>query len=309
MFNFQMSREEVEKLLDLQVQTGNMSEQLKEEKLREFDMLTQQRAGGVPNQQYGQMNGMPNQQFGQVNEMPGQADRVKYPRIKPQEGYLNTPEMIGTLVIAILIVVAAKKGSAAFVGLLMGILFTYIGVKIIFKDRKEGKRIQFISIVAAIVGVLMLGYGFFKIFGSDGAQSEFDRIGNAILPFIIIGVGFAIIIGYAVSVSAMKKRYTIPVQATCIQLVIPRNGARSPRMRAPMYEYWYNGEKRRTFKNVFSNRGNPAINEIREIYVSATDDGGYYDPVGSKTQFIFTILIGLIFIVIGGIVVYLSYFR
>ena len=277
MFNFQMSREEVEKLLDLQVQTGNMSEQLKEEKLREFDMLMQQRKGGV-----------------------------KYPRIKPQEGYLNTPEMIGTLVIAILIVVAAKKGSAAFVGLLMGILFTYIGVKIIFKDRKEGKRIQFISIVAAIVGVLMLGYGFFKIFGSDGAQSEFDRIGNAILPFIIIGVGFAIIIGYAVSVSAMKKRYTIPVQATCIQLVIPRNGARSPRMRAPMYEYWYNGEKRRTFKNVFSNRGNPAINEIREIYVSATDDGGYYDPVGSKTQFIFTILIGLIFIVIGGIVVYLS---
>lgn len=280
MFNFQMSREEVEKLLELQVQTGNMSEQLKEEKLREFDMLMQQRTGGV-----------------------------KYPRIKPQEGYLNTPEMIGTLVIAILIVVAAKKGSAAFVGLLMGILFTYIGIKIIFKDRKEGKRIQFIPIVAAIVGVLMMGYGFFKIFGSDGAQSEFDRIGNAILPFIIIAVGFALIIGYAVSVNSLKKRYTIPVQATCIQLVIPRNGARSPRMRAPMYEYWYNGEKRRTFKNVFSNRGNPAVNEVREIYVSANDDGGYYDPVGSKTQFIFTILIGLIFIVIGGIVVYLSYFR
>ena len=32
MFNMQMSREEVEKILDLQIQTGNMSEKLKEEK-------------------------------------------------------------------------------------------------------------------------------------------------------------------------------------------------------------------------------------------------------------------------------------
>ena len=115
MFNFQMSREEVEKLLDLQVQTGNMSEQLKEEKLREFDMLMQQRAGGVPNQQYGQMNGMQGQQFGQVNEMPGQADRVKYPRIKPQEGYLNTPEMIGTLENTVYLQSAADARQLSYV--------------------------------------------------------------------------------------------------------------------------------------------------------------------------------------------------
>ena len=279
MFNMQMSREEVEKILDLQIQTGNMSEKLKEEKLREYDMLVQQRTEG-------------------------------YPRIKTDsESYLNTPEMLGTVVVAILIVIAAMKDSVAFVGLLMGILFTYIGVKIIYKDRKAGKGLNYISVIATIAGILMTGYGFFKLFGGKGAQSEFDRIGNMILPFIIIGVGLGIIIGFAISINRMKTKYTIPVQATCIQLVIPRNASGSPRMRSPIYEYSYNGETRRTYRNVFSNRGNPAIDEVREIYVSDIDDGGYYDPVGSKTQFIFATLMSLIFIVIGGIVVYLSYFR
>ena len=89
MMNFEMNRDQVEKLLDLQVRTGNMSEKIKEEKLREYDMLMQQRNGGAPGQpqynqsqynqpQFGQPGGMPGQpqynqpQFGQPGEMPGQ---------------------------------------------------------------------------------------------------------------------------------------------------------------------------------------------------------------------------------------------
>ena len=192
MMNFEMNRDQVEKLLDLQVRTGNMSEKMKEEKLREYDMLMQQRNGGAPGQpqynqpQYGQPGGMPDQpQFNQ--QQFNQPDNGSYPRIKPHsEGYLNGVEMIAVLILAILVVIAGKMGSASMLGLTMGILFTYIGAKIIIKDLNAGRSINYISVIAVIVGVLMLAYGFFKLFASSEAQDSLDNAGNRILPFFII---------------------------------------------------------------------------------------------------------------------------
>ena len=333
MMNFEMNRDQVEKLLDLQVRTGNMSEKMKEEKLREYDMLMQQRNGGAPGQpqynqpqynqpQYGQPGGMPDQpqynqpQFEQPGEMPGQPqfnqpDNGSYPRIKPHsEGYLNGVEMIAVLILAILVVVAGKMGSASMLGLTMGILFTYIGAKIIIKDLNAGRSVNYISVIAVIVGVLMLAYGFFKLFASSEAQDSLDNAGNRILPFFIIVMGFAIIIGSFIRSSSMKKRYNIPVQATCVQLVIPRHaGNHSPRTRSPIYEYWYNGELRRTFMPFFTNRGLPAVDEVREIFVSEGEDGGFYDPKLTGAVLVGATLLGSFFILMGGLVVFLTYFR
>ena len=333
MMNFEMNRDQVEKLLDLQVRTGNMSEKMKEEKLREYDMLMQQRNGGAPGQpqynqpqynqpQYGQPGGMPDQpqynqpQFEQPGEMPGQPqfnqpDNGSYPRIKPHsEGYLNGVEMIAVLILAILVVIAGKMGSASMLGLTMGILFTYIGAKIIIKDLNAGRSVNYISVIAAIVGVLMLAYGFFKLFASSEAQDSLDNAGNRILPFFIIVMGFAIIIGSFIRSSSMKKKYNIPVQATCVQLVIPRHaGNHSPRTRSPIYEYWYNGELRRTFMPFFTNRGLPAVDEVREIFVSEGEDGGFYDPKLTGAVLVGATLLGSFFILMGGLVVFLTYFR
>ena len=333
MMNFEMNRDQVEKLLDLQVRTGNMSEKMKEEKLREYDMLMQQRNGGAPGQpqynqpqynqpQYGQPGGMPDQpqynqpQFEQPGEMPGQPqfnqpDNGSYPRIKPHsEGYLNGVEMIAVLILAILVVIAGKMRSASMLGLTMGILFTYIGAKIIIKDLNAGRSVNYISVIAAIVGVLMLAYGFFKLFASSEAQDSLDNAGNRILPFFIIVMGFAIIIGSFIRSSSMKKRYNIPVQATCVQLVIPRHaGNHSPRTRSPIYEYWYNGELRRTFMPFFTNRGLPAVDEVREIFVSEGEDGGFYDPKLTGAVLVGATLLGSFFILMGGLVVFLTYFR
>ena len=350
MMNFEMNRDQVEKLLDLQVRTGNMSEKIKEEKLREYDMLMQQRNGGAPGQpqynqpQFGQPGGMPGQpqynqpqfgqpgempgqpqynqpQFGQPGEMPGQPqfnqqqfnqpDNGRYPRIKPHpEGYLNGVEMIAVLILAILVVVAGKMGSASMLGLTMGIIFTYIGAKIIIKDLNAGRSINYISVIAVVVGVLMLVYGFFKLFASSEAQDSLDNAGNRILPFFIIVIGFAIIIGSFIRSSSMKKKYNIPVQATCVQLVIPRHASNhSPRTRSPIYEYWYNGELRRTFMPYFTNRGLPAVDEVREIFVSEGDDGGFYDPKLTGAVLVGATLLGSFFILMGGLVVFLTYFR
>lgn len=343
MMNFEMNRDQVEKLLDLQVRTGNMSEKIKEEKLREYDMLMQQRNGGAPGQpqynqpqfgQPGEMSGQPqfNQQhfnqpqynqsqFGQPGGMPGQPefnqqqfnqpDNGRYPRIKPHpEGYLNGVEMIAVLILAILVVVAGKMGSASMLGLTMGIIFTYIGAKIIIKDLNAGRSINYISVIAVVVGVLMLVYGFFKLFASSEAQDSLDNAGNRILPFFIIVIGFAIIIGSFIRSSSMKKKYNIPVQATCVQLVIPRHASNhSPRTRSPIYEYWYNGKLRRTFMPYFTNRGLPAVDEVREIFVSEGEDGGFYDPKLTGAVLVGATLLGSFFILMGGLVVFLTYFR
>ena len=45
MLNFQMSRDDVERLLDMQVSAGRITPQLKEERLREYDMKVQQMNG------------------------------------------------------------------------------------------------------------------------------------------------------------------------------------------------------------------------------------------------------------------------
>ena len=140
--NLQMSRDDVERLLDLQVRAGRMTPEMKEEKMREYDMKVQQagmsgqqmygqQAGMSGQQMYGQQAGMPGQQmYGQqagmsgqqmydqsygMNSnqtvMNGQPQNDRYPRIKPHaQGYLNGPEMIGILVLAVVLLILCYHG-------------------------------------------------------------------------------------------------------------------------------------------------------------------------------------------------------
>ena len=109
MFNFQMTRDDVEKLLDLQVRQGRITPQLKEERLREYDM------------KMAQMNRQP------VSTQP---ENNKYPRIGEPQGILKGPEMVAVLVIGVAIVVAAKMNLPWLLGVLSGVLFGYIGIRL-----------------------------------------------------------------------------------------------------------------------------------------------------------------------------------
>ena len=301
MLNFQMSRDDVERLLDMQVSAGRITPQLKEERLREYDMKVQQMNGQQSGMQSQQMY---NQTYGINNQQPQEQQvNQKYPRVGPAQGYLNGPEMIGIFVLAIALIVAAKMDLGWLIGVIAGVMFSYVGIKVLVKDIKNGHGVSYIPVVAGLCGIGLLAWGIFNLIGSASMKESFETAGNMALPFISIAIGLIIIVGSIISGNSSKKKFTVPVQATCIELRSPRTGHSVPARLSPVYEYWYNGEMRRVTNNSFSNRGNPRAGEVREIFVSQSGEYGYYDPIRTNRNIIGASLLGAFFIAMGTIVV------
>lgn len=290
----EMNRDDVERLLDLQVRAGRLTPEMKEEKLREYDMMVQQRGGGP---------GGANYQQGGANYQP---ENDRYPRIKPHpEGYLNGPEMIAFLVLAIVIIIAAKMNCGWLMELTMGIMFSYVSVRILTKDIKAGKGASYIPVIAGICGVGMLALGIFTLFGTEEMKVAFDSYSDIFLCSTMLIVGAGMIIGNIISRCSAKKKYTYAVQAKCIQLLSPRDGHNVPRRLSPVYEFYYNGKTHRVMNSSFSNRGNPRAGEVREIFINPENLDGYYDPKRSNAISIGIALIGCFFIVMTVLVMYL----
>ncbi|SEP99870.1 hypothetical protein SAMN02910369_01007 [Lachnospiraceae bacterium NE2001] len=311
MFNLQMTRDDVEKLLDLQVRQGRITPQLKEERLREYDMKMAQMNGipygGMPEQsnqpQYGmpnpQMNGQQlyNQQY-TVNGQPVSTQPVnnKYPRIGEPQGILKGPEMVAVLVIGVAIVVAAKMNLPWLLGILSGVLFGYIGIRLFIRENQIGKGHSAYSIISTLCGIVLTAWGLFNLLGSADAKAAFDSHNDLFLIITFIIVGLGMIIGSLVSSSKSKNKYTVPVQATCIELKTPRNGSGVPVKLSPVYEFYYNGETRRVFRSTYTSKHNPAAGEVREIFIDPEDLDGYYEPIRDKKNSAGLCVLGAFFV-------------
>ena len=294
-----MNRNDVEKWLDLQVMAGRMSPELKEEKLREYDLKTQQiqaqQGGQSINSQYNQYN---NQFGGQYEQHDVRYNASPFEKPKAQSNYLSTPEMIIVLILAIAITVAALKDSGTLMLFLAGILFTYIGIRVIARDVKDKRSVSYVPVIAGICGIGMIALAGFQLMGTEEMKKTYESYTGTIACVSVIVVGIGIIIGNLISRSSAQKKYTQPVTAKCVQLLTPRNGSGVPVKLTPLYEFYYNGETRRIMNSFYSNRGNPRVGEEREIFINHELDG-YYDPKRSKVNSIFLIILSLFFIFMG----------
>ncbi|MCR5227871.1 MAG: hypothetical protein K6E27_11715 [Eubacterium sp.] len=360
MFNLKMTRDDVEKLLDLQVRAGRITPELKQERLLEYDRKVAEMKGepyvgpdsqygqqgyGMPDQQYGQGGyGIPNQPqynqpeftggyapneqamnnqqaaynqqnvYNQQNIINGQAvnfqsnpgmNSGKYPRVGQPQGLLTGPEMIGTVIAAIGIVVAAKMDLGWLLGILAGFIFAYIGIRVFLKEREVGRGHSLVGIIAPLCGFAMLAWGLFSLIGGEAAEEFFESHNDVILLSTFFVVGFGLTIGGFVSNNKAKNKYTVPVQATCIELISSPTDHSVPIKLTPVYEYFYNGETHRVSNGTYSNKGNPRAGEVREIFINPEDLYGYYDPIRSGKLAIGSCILGLFFVGMAVLVFFL----
>ena len=293
--NFQMSREDVEKLLDLKVSAGQMTPQRKAQLMQEYDArVSGTYQQGIQNQQFTSQQytdqGFPNQQ-GTAYANP--------PRIQTS-GALGGRDIIIAFILGALIVIAAKLNLSWLVGVATGILFIYIPAILIFKEMKKEKKHLGIPIIFVICGVLMFAYGIFDLVGSNETKASFDDFGGKMVPFIMILVGIGMLVGHFINRNRLKKYCTQPVQATCVELIRPRSGHNTyPRRFTPLYEFYYNGEYKRLMNGTITSRGYPQAGEVREIYIDPVHLDEYYDPKMLNGILINVILLSTFFIGMG----------
>lgn len=306
-----IDRAGVEQILDLQVNAGRITPQIKEERLREYDAKVQQ----MTQQQYGdQMQGP--QQYGSQIQGPQQGERgsldngqpVRYPYIgkSDTEQYLNGIEMVALLgMVAILLKAVADK-STFMLEFIMGLMFAFVSVKIITKDIEKGRKLSYIPVIAGIVGFGMLGLAFYTKYGSAAFKDSVSAHNDLIGSICIIALGAALIIGNLLSKRNSSKVYTVPVQAVCVELKSPAHGSHVPSKLSPVYEYTYNGVTQRSQVGYFSTKGYPRAGETREIFINPERPGGCLDPVMSKSTSFGLAFLGGFFIVMGVLVLILG---
>ena len=326
----QLSREQVEGLLDMQVMAGRMSPEVKEEKMREFDMKVQQMQGGQ--QMYAQQGGQQmnpqhveqygdgynnpyNDQFGGNNDQSGgynnpqsiSLDNAKYPRVGQAQGILSGPEMIVIFSLAVVLVIQAMKGSGWSVCFLCGLLFTYISARVIVHAIQKRDSFILKYLLFLVCGIGMLVYGIFMRVGSQEAKAAFDSLNDVLAVGSIILVGAGMIVGSFVSKSINKKRFTHKLEAKCIELRSPRFDNTVPIKLSPVYEYYLNGEYKRVMNGVYSNKGYPEVGETREIYINPEIPDDYFEPIMSRSITIFLCILGTFFIAMGLLVIFLAF--
>ena len=270
--NFQMNRDDVENLLDLKVSQGRMTQERKEELLKQYD-----------------------------DNQNGSSD-LKYPRIEPQ-GIMSVPEMIITLILAIMLCVAAMKDIKWLILVLAGVLFIFAPYSTLMDMLKKKKRNGlYILVIAELCGILMLSYGLFLKFGKASWISAVDSAGGTIACVLMIVVGLGMVIGNLIVKRGTVQRCTQPVQAKCVELVHQRNS--SGFRRTPLYEFYYGGENRTVqsgtyYRGLIYKKGMPKIGETREILINAETLDEYYDPVMSGLTTVSLVILAAFFVAMG----------
>ena len=302
MKGLQMERSDVEKLLDLKVNAGRMTPEMKEEYLREYDrkvaeMVAEKTGQPVPDQYMGQTSGQLNGQDLLKTQLEQQYPGMHYNGTSMT--YLSNVETIAMVILAIVLVVFAMRDNTFMTVFLMGVMFTYVSVAVISKDLKNKKGVQLVAAVAGICGLGMLAYAFFLMFGSKAMKDSFDANNGIIACISSIVIGLFLIVGNLIGKSKSKGKYTYPVQAKCVELLSPRHGSHVPAKLTPVYEFYLNGEMKRISNSTYSNKGNPKAGEVREIFIDPDKLDGYYDPQRSGSISISMIILGSFFIAMG----------
>ena len=277
-----MTRGDVERLLDMQVNAGRLTPQMKEEKLREFDVKLQEA-------------------IEQKNSGSG-----VYPRVGQVEGILSGTEILVVIGLVAMMLWAGKIGEGWLVGVTAGLLFTYLPIRIIAYGIKHEAGITWAPVIALLCGIGMLIWGFFTKFGSSEAKAAVGSYSDIIGCASIFLVGGGLIVGNYLSRKSTKNRYRYAVQATCVELKSPKTGHSVPARLSPIYEYILDGRTYRVQNGIYSTHGYPRAGEVRNIFVNPNDSYGYYDPIMSKATAIGMTCLGSFFIFMAVLVLVLA---
>ena len=168
----------------------------------------------------------------------------------------------------------------------------------------DNKKVNIIIFLVMLLGGLgMMIYGIADKFHGISIPD----IPDAVMLGLFVFLGLALCIIPSLSYAKNLKRLTETVEGRCVQL---QSAHGSPRKKRPIYSFVYRGSEYIVYKNVYSNRGNPKLDEVRELLIDPEDpQNNWVDPISSRSLRIGLALIGLIFLIVAGIAIWIMFFK
>ena len=125
----------------------------------------------------------------------------------------------------------------------------------------------------------------------------------AVLPFAFIGA--VLTICSIVETSRKRQRCTVPVRATCVELLedesYDNESGASTTVYCPVYEYEFSGRLYRCHDKQYSNISVPELYGVYDLLVNPNDPEDFYDPKRAKGSYIVRMVIGGGFLLMGGL--------
>ena len=216
------------------------------------------------------------------------------------EGIALATILIGIFVFA----VAGLAGSGWLTSLSMGIVFVSCSILMLQGQLKKPKKRLGLSLLIGLLGFIFCFIGIMDRFGPRALKSWADENERWITCGVLIVVGAGLILSGFLG-RIQKRRYcTELVEGTCIELRQGR-GSNSRNLYSPVYRYYYQGEWRTVTNNLFTNYGNPNIEDVRQIYIDPVYFDEYYDPIRARRGVIFKCILGAFFIGMAAYTMYL----
>lgn len=202
----------------------------------------------------------------------------------------------------------SENDNTGMVVLLFGSYFFIFGLIGISLGGIKLKNV-WILLFPTIGLALMISSAIF-MWGSDEAILQLGKLIPILLLCLFIVVGIGLILGTVVTDNNLKKRCTYQIIARCVKLNshLSRTtygdfGTKARKLYAPVFSYCFEGKNYETEHNIYKNFGNPNVDDDVYIFINPDYPTEIYFP--SKSTKLSLISIGIIFVIIGIVAMYL----
>ena len=186
---------------------------------------------------------------------------------------------------------------------LFGQYFLVFGIIAIVSEIKK-KNFNFIILLFPLIGICAISYSIVYYMGI----TDLAKIMETLLPFGILALFF--LIGAGIFIYAIKlntttnKRCTYSVDAVCIKRKA-QYSRKHGKIYCPIYMIEYKGKIYELSDRVYTNIVNVKEGDSRTLMINPDNPHEFIDPVQIRITTIFSMIMGLLFMVTPAIVLYL----
>ncbi|MBE5882517.1 MAG: hypothetical protein E7289_09495 [Lachnospiraceae bacterium] len=207
------------------------------------------------------------------------------------------------------LLLTAKSGQGGWALAIFGQYFIVIGMAALVNEIKQGFRHP-IVITFPLVGFTVAACALIWQYGSDALQEQLI----AQIPNIACGL-FAIVGLLCLSMLYVEKKEqkkcTYVVQGRCVdvkQRVGSTTNGRANMIYCPVFEYFYNGQTYVRDTGFYTNLNNTWAGEYRDIYINPDKPEQFYEPGSSASAGYTMLIIGIMFIAVSAVVIWVYNF-
>lgn len=226
------------------------------------------------------------------------------------EKYFNTTQKAGPIesilgivfliwfFVSIGLMVYLANVNKYYMAICLGQLFFIFGLVGFWKKAKIGIVFALVGLALVVIPILMM---------NPNLEINWDFVIPIIMLCIFLIVGIGLLLIPSIIYKKKDKEFSVSLMAKVVGL--KETHGRSSKLYAPIYEYYYNNKTYRISSNTYTNINVPNVGDVVEIKINPQIPQEVYKPSDKKPVIIILGLMGIMFIVMSCLSLYLFIFK